>query len=203
MMWAGWSFQTTGEPMRTPPRLKLNALLGLAATVLCACVAGPVGNPHPPEPLKAVDLSRYIGRYYEFARYDSGFEKGCQAVTAEYGALPGGLVSVLNSCHAGALDGPLKVAKGRAKATGDALAAKYKVSFFGPFYVGDYWVLDHADDYSWSIVGEGSGRFLWILTRAENPPPPMKAALVQRIKAMGYDAALLKFTPQTTSNAGP
>ena len=30
---------------------------------------------------------------------------------------------------------------------------------------GDYWVLDHADDYSWSIVGEGSGRYLWLLSR--------------------------------------
>jgi apolipoprotein D and lipocalin family protein len=189
--------------MKTLPRLRRYAGLALATTALGACVAGPVGNPHPPEPLKAVDLGRYIGRYYEFARYDSGFEKGCQAVTAEYAVLPGGLVSVLNTCHAGAVDGPVKLAKGRAKPTGDALHAKYKVSFFGPFYVGDYWVLDHADDYDWSIVGEGSGRFLWILTRAQNPSPTLKAALVQRVKDMGYDTALLKLTPQATAKPAP
>ena len=38
--------------------------------------------------------------------------------------------------------------------------AKLKVSFFGPFYIGDYWVLDHDPDYQWSIVGEPRGRFL-------------------------------------------
>ncbi|MGH1558310.1 lipocalin family protein [Caulobacter segnis] len=34
---------------------------------------------------------------------------------------------------------------------------------------GDYWVLDHADDYSWSIVGEGSGGILWLLSRRACP----------------------------------
>jgi apolipoprotein D and lipocalin family protein len=71
--------------------------------------------------------------------------------------------------------------------------AKLKVSFFGPFYVGDYWVLDHADDYSWSIVGEGSGRYLWLLTR-ERPTPAQLSALTDRARAMGYDTAMLRVT---------
>ncbi len=177
------------------PRLR-RLLMLVALLPLGACVAGPVGNPHPPEPAKAVELQRYIGRYYEYARYDSGFERGCEGVMAEYGVLPGGLVSVLNTCHADAVDGPLKIAKGRAKPAGDPLHAKYKVSFFGPFFIGDYWVLDHADDYSWSIVGEGSGRFLWILTRERRPTAEEASALIGRVKTMGYDTSLLRFTRQ-------
>jgi hypothetical protein len=80
---------------------------------------------------------------------------------------------VLNTCHKGGPTGPVKVIEGKAKIADAATKAKLKVSFFGPFFVGDYWVLDHADDYSWSIVGEGSGRYLWLLTR--KPPTPGRA----------------------------
>jgi len=111
-----------------------------------------VGNPRPPEPVRAVELNRYLGRWYELARYDMAFERGCEAVTADYSLRPDGLIKVVNSCHKGAEDGPLAVAVGRAKRVGDPLGARLKVSFFGPFYA-DYWVLDHAPDYAWAIVG--------------------------------------------------
>ena len=68
------------------------------------------------------------------------------------------------------------------------------MSFFGPFY-GDYWVLDHADDYSWSIVGEGSGRYLWLLTRAPASPERL-SDLTARAQAMGYDISRLRITQQ-------
>lgn len=161
---------------------------------LSACVAGPVGNPHPPQPAKRVDLDRYAGRWYEVARYDMRFEKGCEGVTAEYSKRPDGLIRVLNTCHQGAVDGPVKVSEGKAKVADTATSAKLKVSFFGPFW-GDYWVLDHADDYSWSIVGEGSGRYLWLLSRAL-PTQADRAALTARAKALGYDTSLLRPTKQ-------
>ena len=91
------------------------------------------------------------------------------------------------------LGGPLKVAKGRAKVVLGSQDAKLKVSFFGPFY-GDYWVLDHADDYSWSIVGEPSGRYLWILTRQVSPDAATRDLLQTRVKALGYDMSLIRQT---------
>lgn len=173
--------------------------LGLAG-LLSACVSGQVGNRAVPQPAKAVELSRYLGVWREFARYETSFERDCEGVTAEYRARPDGLIDVINTCRKGALDGPVEVARGRAKPEGDAQGAKLKVSFFGPFYVGRYWVLDHAPDYSWAIVGEGSGRFLWVLTREAVPPPDVRAALVGRVKALGYDTSMLRFTKQP---AGP
>jgi len=72
--------------------------------------------------------------------------------------------------------------------------AKLKVSFFGPFYVGDYWVLDHADDYSWSIVGEPSGRYLWLLSRSAEPSPQTRRLIEDRARALGYDTSLIRPT---------
>ena len=45
------------------------------ATTLGACASGPVGNPNPPQPAKSVELDRYLGKWYEVARYDMRFQK--------------------------------------------------------------------------------------------------------------------------------
>lgn len=175
----------------------MRALLAvLIAMTLSACVGGPVGNTDVPDPAKRVDLQRYTGLWYEFARYENRFEAGCEAVTAEYALRPDGLVSVKNSCREDGLDGPLKVSQGRAKPAGDPEGAKLKVSFFGPPLMTNYWVLDHGDDYSWAIVGEGSGRFLWLLTRQATPPVERRIELIARAKALGYDIGMLRFTRQ-------
>jgi apolipoprotein D and lipocalin family protein len=177
--------------MRRLPGLAVAVLL--TTTAVAACVGGPSGNRNPPQPAKAVDLDRYAGLWYEAARYDMRFEKGCDGVTAEYSKRPDGLIRVVNTCRQGGPTGPVKVSEGKAKVADLAARAKLKVSFFGPFFLGDYWVLDHADDYSWSIVGEGSGRYLWLLTRKPPTPDELKA-LIDRAKAMGYDTAMLRVT---------
>ena len=172
------------------------ALIALAAVGLTACsslTAGPVGNRSVPPPARAVDLTRYVGLWYELARYENRFERNCEAATAAYRALPDGAIEVLNSCHKGSVDGPLQIAKGRASVVAGTQSAKLKVSFFGPF-AGDYWVLDHANDYSWSIVGEPTGRYLWILTRQANPDTATRQALQARVQALGYDTTLIRQT---------
>ena len=174
----------------------LGALV-LAATALGGCAAvfskHPVGNTAVPQPAKAVALSSYLGRWYEVARYEQGFQKDCDGVTADYALRDDGKISVINTCRKP--DGTIKRANGKAKVVDTATGAKLKVSFFGPFY-GDYWVLDHADDYSWSIVGEGSGRYLWLLSREANPGQGKMDMLIARAKALGYDTAMLRITKQ-------
>ncbi len=172
------------------------ALISLAVVGVAACgslTAGPVGNRAVPQPAKPVDLKRYVGLWYELARYENRFERDCEAVTAAYRSLPDSSIEVINSCRKDAVDGPLKTAKGRAKVVPGSRDAKLKVSFFGPFF-GDYWVLDHADDYSWSIVGEPSGRYLWILTRQPKPDGATRDLLQARVQALGYDTALIRQT---------
>ncbi|HQN49696.1 MAG TPA: lipocalin family protein [Phenylobacterium sp.] len=164
----------------------------IATAGLSACAAMPVGNPKVPEPAQRVELDRYLGTWREFARYENRFERDCVNVTATYGQRPDGKLSVLNACERG---GKSTVAKGVARLTGDDKGAKLEVSFFGPFYA-DYWVLDRAPDYSWSIVGEPSGRYLWILTRQARPDAQTREDLVARVKALGYDTSLLHFTAQ-------
>ncbi|MGH7021519.1 MAG: lipocalin family protein [Brevundimonas sp.] len=155
---------------------------------------GPSGNAAVPLPSRTVDLNRYAGLWYEIGRYENGFERRCEGVTAEYTRRDDGLVGVLNTCRQGGVDGPVKTVEGRARVVPGSGDARLKVSFFGPFYLGDYWVLDHADDYSWSIVGEPSGRYLWLMSRTAKPTEEVRATILNRTASLGYDLALVRET---------
>lgn len=170
--------------------------IGLGAFLFGCVTAPPVGNTHVPQPSKKVDLQRYLGKWYELARYDNRFERGCEAVMAEYSLLPNGRIRVVNSCHVSSPTGRLRVSEGTAKIVRGSGNAKLKVSFFGPFYLGNYWVLDHADDYAWSVVGEPSGRYLWLLSRDPHPSEALRQSLVARAAALGYDTDRLRPTQQ-------
>lgn len=169
------------------------AVLALSA---CASLPGPVGNPSVPEPARPVDLNRYSGLWHEIARYENGFEEGCEGVTAEYSLRDDGLVGIRNTCREGSVSGEARVAEGRARVVEGSANAKLEVSFFGPFFVGDYWVLDRADDYSWAVVGEPSGRYLWLLHRRARPSAAEREALIARAVALGYDRSLIRLVEQ-------
>lgn len=171
---------------------------GLGALAFLAFRSGPAatGNRAVPEPLKPVDLGRYLGLWYEFGRYENRFERGCENVTAFYEKRDDGLIDIVNSCRDRSRDARPRSAKGRARVVENSGNAKLKVSFFGPFFFGNYWVLDHDDDYAWSIVGEPSGRLLWILTRDPTPPEQVQRRLIELCRSLGYDMERFRRTIQ-------
>lgn len=188
------------QPRIAVPKLAL-ASLALLIAGLGVVTSKPRKSRHlpPPKPRKPVDLDRYLGQWYEFARYTAWFERGAEAVTAEYSRRPDGLIRVVNISHQGSPHGPLRWAEAKARPVAGTENTKLKVAFFGPFYFGNYWVLDHAEDYTWSIVGEGSRRYLWILTRDPNPSAELQAMLLARVQSFGYDTSRLHRTVQVSA----
>jgi len=161
------------------------------------CAAAPV-NRNAAAPLSTVDdvdLNRYQGLWYEIARLPNRFEKNCEGVTAEYALREDGLISVVNTCRENAVDGKVKRANGRARVVDTESNAKLEVSFFGPFW-GDYWILDLAEDYSLSLVGEPEGRYLWILSRTPTISDETRDDAIAKLDAMGYNTSALYFPAQ-------
>ncbi|MDN3646353.1 lipocalin family protein [Pontixanthobacter aestiaquae] len=175
------------------PRTIIAAIAVAIATSGCVGKPGPVGNIAVPQPAKSVDTSKYLGRWYEYGRYEAPFQKGCEAVTADYSLREDGKIKVVNSCRKRSVENDADQSTGRAKIVEGSDGAKLKVSFFGPFY-GDYWVLDRGEAYEWSIVGEPSGRYLWMLTREAKPDAKLQAKLKSRVVELGYDWSLVRMT---------
>lgn len=169
----------------------------IALAALSACAKPPV-NRDPSVPLTTVtqvDLDRYLGRWYEIARFPNSFEENCEGVTAEYARREDGLIAVTNTCRKGDRDGPAKVANGRARVVDTESGAKLEVSFFGPFW-GDYWIIDLAEDYSLSLVGEPGGRYLWMLARTPEISEQTRSEAIATLKTLGYNTEVLYFTQQ-------
>lgn len=176
---------------------KASLLVASAAlSALTACNAQTMqmsGNAAVPQPTKPVDLNRYLGRWYELARYEASFQKGCEGVTADYALRSDGKISVVNTCRQGSPKGPARASSATARVVDGSGGAKLKVQFFPPIE-GDYWVMDHDPRYAWSIVGEPTGKYLWILSRSPTVSKGQYQALLMRAKAMGYDTSKLRRT---------
>ena len=142
-----------------------------------------------------VDVQRYMGVWYEIARIDQTFEKGCTGVTAEYALQDDGSVSVKNTCHQDRLEGPIKVANGNAKVVDTATNAKLKVTFFWPF-CGDYWIVELGENYDYAVVGSPDRDYLWILSRTPRMDPKLYDAIIERRAAQGFPVELVKPTVQ-------
>ncbi len=140
--------------------------------------------------VKHLDIEKYLGTWYEIARYDNRFEKGLVGVTATYSMRKDGKIKVVNSGYKGSLDGEFSEAIGKAKIPNKDVPSKLKVSFFWIFY-SDYFVMELDKDYQWAIVGSSSDKFLWILSRTPQIPEELYSELVAKIEKRGYDISKL------------
>jgi apolipoprotein D and lipocalin family protein len=149
------------------------------------------------EVVQTVDLSRYVGRWYEISRLPNGFQKKCaDSVTADYAIRPDGQIQVVNRCRKAS--GEYTTAKGRAKIVDKKTNAKLKVTFFWPFY-GDYWILDLGPNYEYAVVGEPGRKYLWILSRSPQMDEGLYQQLLQRMRARGFKTELMIRTSQGTT----
>ena len=152
----------------------------------------------PSRPIAAIndlDLTRYLGRWYEIARFPNRFERGCAAVTADYALMPDGTISVRNTCHEGAVDGPVEVAQGSARVEGPGRLSVNFVRFL-PFLRGDYWVLDVTPDYGLAVVGEPGRDYGWVLARAPQITEAEYDRALSVLTANGYDVAQIERVAQ-------
>ena len=77
-----------------------------------------------------VNLERYLGKWYEIARYPNWFEEGCFGSNALYEREKDRSIRVINQCRKGGPQGELDEAIGKAIIVDNDTNAKLKVQFF-------------------------------------------------------------------------
>ena len=188
---------------RLTPALIKGALLASVVLVgMKAWAAGMEANPRSDlATIASLDLPRYLGEWYEIAKFPNRFQRKCTGFTkATYTALPDGRVQVENRCRLA--DGSTDVAIGVARQVGAANSPRLKVRFapavlsFIPMVWGDYWIIDLDKDYGLAAVSEPGREYLWILSRTPTVSKPAYDALVARLAGQGLDVRKLERTPQ-------
>ena len=161
------------------------------ASVFALLLAG-CGNAQKVDntPVAALDLNRYLGDWYEIARFDHSFERGLDFCKANYALREDGKIAVTNT---GIKEGKNKTSNGKAKTTDTP--ALLRVSFFGPFY-SDYRVMLLDADYQWALIGSGSAKYLWILSRTPELPKDTLDTILAEAQRRGYDISKLIWVKQ-------
>lgn len=145
--------------------------------------------------VKELDLNRYLGTWYEIARFPHSFEKNLVGVTATYSMRDDGKIKVVNQGYKNTLDGELSVAEGKAKIPDKSEPGKLKVSFFWIFY-GDYFVLELDENYQYVMIGSSSPKYFWILSRTPQLSPEIYEMLLDKALKRGYNLKKLEKVPQ-------
>jgi apolipoprotein D and lipocalin family protein len=176
-----------------PNTWTVSVLLGIFGA--CASLCAWAGETPPLRTVPYVDLSRYMGKWYEIASFPQRFQKGCVASTATYALRKNGDVDVRNQCRNETLDGKPREARGKAWVVDHRTNAKLKVRFFWPFS-GDYWIIDLGPDYEYAVVGHPKRQYLWILSRSPHMDSAVYEAILERLKRQQYDVSRLHKTLQ-------
>jgi apolipoprotein D and lipocalin family protein len=153
----------------------------------------------PPETVDFVDIERYVGLWYEIARYPTPFDEDGVAVTAEYTLNEDGTVSLINSGLVGNIDGPPTSIEGTARVVDEETNAKLVVTFDRPDIAGiefDYWIIELDEDYEWAVVTNATRFVLYILSRTPILEDAVYEDLLYRVVKKGFDADRLELTPQ-------
>lgn len=161
-------------------------LMAIAAMLFAGCESAKVDN----STVKSVDLNRYLGNWYEIARFDHSFERGMEYAMAHYTMRDDGKIDVLNT---GIKDGRAEDAKGIAKTTNQP--GLLRVSFFGPFF-SDYRIMMLDENYQYVLVGGSTNRFLWILSRTPQLDEATLSLILAEAEHRGYDTTRLLWVKQ-------
>lgn len=144
--------------------------------------------------IKPFDSKKYLGKWYEIARFDFRFERNLKNTTAEYTANPDGSIGVVNRGY-NYKSRKWKQAVGKAKFAGDTNEAKLKVSFFGPFYAG-YNVIAIDPAYTYALIAGKNLNYLWLLSREKTIPENTKKEYLQKATLLGYNTDKLVWVEQ-------
>ena len=167
----------------------------LIASLLCLAPCSCSGQKVDNSTVKSLNLGRYLGTWYEIARFDHIFERGLTHATAKYAINADGTISVTNS---GLKKGELKTSIGKAKTTDTV--GRLRGSFVGPFY-SDYRVMMLSDDYNYALVGSSSPKYLWILSRTPDVPTEVLTKILDFASSRGYDTSKLIWVDQSSQRA--
>ncbi|GEN68870.1 lipocalin family protein [Chryseobacterium rhizosphaerae] len=169
--------------MKTLHKIILPVSLGALGLIMFNSYS--VGVPKGAKVVKNFDVKKYLGRWYEIARFDYRFERNMDNVTAEYSENPDGTVRVNNKGY-NYVKKEWKEAIGEARFVKDKTEARLKVAFFKPFWAG-YNVIDIDEEYQYALVAGSSLKYLWILSRTPNIPESMRQRFIEKAKKLGYN----------------
>ncbi|MBQ8517948.1 MAG: lipocalin family protein [Akkermansia sp.] len=151
-------------------------------------------------PQNEVNLTAFMGRWYEQARFENTFEHGLDDVYSDYYSIGDERFRVINN-GTDARGKPHR-AQGMGSRTTNSQQGALQVSFVPPFcwFAAPFHILYTDADYREALIAGSGGHYLWLLTREQHPAPPRIRQLMEEARKRGFDTSALRRTTHRPQN---
>lgn len=139
-----------------------------------------------------VALDQFDGRWFEIARNPNDVQKDCSRAQIDFNPQSrADRYSIIVTCTR-RIDGVVETLRANARVTDPGSNARFRFSLTGLFSFGglagqNYWVWDHAPDYSWAIMGLPNKSSWWIWHRGQSPSEATRTRLIARARTLGFN----------------
>ena len=146
-----------------------------------------------------VNLGQFDGRWFEIARNPNNMQRDCSRAQIDFN--PGSRAdrySIVVTCTRRP-SGNIETLRAAARVTDASTNAKFRFSLTGLLSFGglasqQYWVWDHAPDYSWAIMALPNKSDWWVWHRSQSPAEAERTRLLARARALGLDTGSVVHT---------
>lgn len=174
-------------------RLVLAVAAIMAAGLLAAtCSAGDDGKIPP---VAQVDLPRFMGDWYVIAHIPTFIEKDAYDALESYSLRDDGKIQTVYTQRKGGFDAPLKTMHPVGTVREGTGNAVWGMQFIWPIKA-EYVIVHVDDDYTQTIIGRSKRDYVWVMARTPSISDEDYAALVERVRGLGYDTSELRKVPQ-------
>ncbi|WP_426022446.1 lipocalin family protein [Brevundimonas sp. PWP3-1b1] len=146
-----------------------------------------------------VDLARFDGRWFEIERNHNNVQKDCSRAQIDFTPRDAADRYAIAVTCTRRNDGRVETLRANARVTDTATNAKFRFSLTGLLSFGglagqNYWVWDHAPDYSWAIMGLPDKSNWWIWHRNQNASQAERDRILSRVRTLGFSSNRLVHT---------
>ena len=167
--------------------MRHRSLSPLAPLVVClSLIAGPVLAQ-----AESVDLSRFDGRWFEIVRNPNDAQKDCSRAQIDFTPQAQAERYAITVTCTRRPGGQIETLRAAARVTDTTSNAKFRFTLRGLLSFGglagqNYWIWDHAPDYSWAIMGLPNKSNWWIWHRSQSPSEATRTRLIARARELGF-----------------
>ena len=165
---------------------------------LIAAAASAVAGPAAAQ-ARNVALDQFDGRWFEIARSPNDAQKDCRRAQIDFNPQDRPhRYSIIVTCTRRA-DGGVETLRANARVTDPGSNARFRFTLTGLLGVGglagqNYWVWDHAPDYSWAIMALPNKSDWWVWHRSQSPSEAERNRLLARARTLGLDTGAVVHT---------
>ncbi|MES2835747.1 MAG: lipocalin family protein [Pseudomonadota bacterium] len=146
-----------------------------------------------------VNLDQFDGRWFEIVRSPNDAQKDCSRAQIDFnGQGRPNRYGITVTCTRRA-DGGVETLRANARVTDPGTNARLRFTLTGILSFGglagqNYWIWDHAPDYSWAILALPDKSDWWIWHRSQTASEAERTRLIARARALGMSTGRVVHT---------